>query len=253
MRVKESIDFKRGQTSKSALDIGIKNQTKNLASLEKYFKKDFEPLGFEHISAYDVINTEYHYQIAIDFFLNYDDYNKNFHDKNGPKLPDTLSEWFKDNTYYILHSLVLGDAALGTDGISMIINLNYRGVRESTEFKRGQSSKEALSMGVKARTRTKEGLRQVFKNDMKEEGIGLIDVYTYLDHVDSLEFTITPELYKEKFNRDKKELVKFMARWLTKNTHYYLNDLRDETKGSYRTKEMLWYLDLKDWDNYDKK
>ena len=55
MRVRESIDFKRGKTSKGALRIGDihwrKDQTKFQEGMMPLFKRDFEPLGFYDIAS----------------------------------------------------------------------------------------------------------------------------------------------------------------------------------------------------------
>jgi len=123
-------------------------------------------------------------------------------------------------------------------------------VRESIDFKRGQTSREAMDIGLKARSRTKDGLKSVFENDLESEGFRIIEVYTYQGVVDSLEFVIYKSLFAGKFNNDKKELVKFLAKWLTKNTEYYLNDL---VTHKYLRNTILWQMDLKTWDNYNKK
>ena len=134
----------------------------------------------------------------------------------------------------------------------MILNVN---VFESLTFKRGQESKEALVVGVKGLTQTQKGLKKFFGDELKDEGFTDVDVMTWKGKVDSLEFKLDKKIYEGKFNNDKKELVKYLAKWLTLNTNYYVNDLQNTgyKHGPTKPTTLSWHLDLKTWDNYEKK
>jgi len=100
MIVKENIEFKRGQESKSALDIGIKELNKNLGYLKKYIADDLKLYGIIIIHLF----TNNLLPSVIIFNISDKNYDKYFQ-KSQVNLSNFLAVWLDANTYLSFEEL----------------------------------------------------------------------------------------------------------------------------------------------------